>query len=377
MLTQTALVYASFIVSLFALGAALLIKEPEGTRKAKPFYLGFYITSLVLFYLVSQIPNFDSKLEPLLLDLVLGLFVSSLTLGITIRYERPTLERIAYSLLIAYLILILVLHIYKDIDEAFGFIFMLLNGVLNLLAVLGRKPSPNKADYGLALALAFWLLLAFFELTSQDVNDPQSYFFSDYMIFQMIAIPAIIFGITVFLLASYLMDSNLLLERLASKDALTDMFNRRALFEQISSQVNYLRRRDGSAAVIIADIDNFKSINDTYGHEAGDKVIQLFAKIIGSSIRGYDVAARYGGEEFLIFLPSADLHVAHSVAERMRNDTEQAQLVYEEQEISFTASFGIAVYLLDQKPDISIANADQALYASKRNGRNRVSEFKE
>ena len=375
MLTQTALLYSAFIVSIFAFSAALLIKEPVGARKAKPFYLAFYFSSLILFYLISEIPAFESAADSIMLDVVFGLFISFLTIGITIRYGKPALERTAYVLLVIYLFMIIVLQNYYDFNKAFSFIFMLINGGINIIAVLSRKPRPNRADYGLVMALMLWLLMAISELSTAEVVDPKSYFFSDFMIFQMLFIPANIFGITVFLLASYLMDSNTLLERLATKDELTDMLNRRALFDQIDSQISYLKRRESEAAVIIADIDNFKRINDTYGHEAGDKVIQAFASIILSSIRGYDVAARYGGEEFLIFLPNADMSAAHSVAERMRQETEQIQLQYKEDAIVFTASFGIAEYQLDKSADISIANADQALYHSKRSGRNQVSEF--
>lgn len=375
MLTQTALLYSAFIVSIFGFMAALLIKEPSGGRQAKPFYLAFYLFSLALFYLLGLVPDSAAEADSILLDVVFGLFVSSLTIGIAIRYGKPTFERAAYGLLLFYLFPVIFMKSYYDLNQMFSFIFMLANAGLNILAVLSRKPNPNKADYGLVVTLALWGVLVLLELSEMSATDPESYFFSDYMIFQLIFIPANLFGISVFLLASYLMDSNVLLEKLATKDELTDMLNRRALFEQIESQICYLKRRESKAAVIIADIDNFKRINDTYGHEAGDKVIQQFAAVILSSVRGYDVAARYGGEEFLIFLPNADVTTAHNVADRMRQDTANLQVPYKNEMITFTASFGVAEYQLEKSAELSIANADQALYQSKRTGRNKVSEF--
>lgn len=375
MLAQTALLYVALVITFFAFSAALLIKEPAGERKAKPFYLSFYLISMLTIYMVAGIPEYQTTTELIMLDICLGLFTSSHSVGLAIRYRKPLFERIAYILCIIYLATMLFMRREVELNITISFLFVLISSVLNMLVVMLRKPKPNKADYGLIATLFIWVLLMLFELETPDVTDTKTYFYSDFMLFQLIFLPAYIFGFTIFLLASYLMDSNALLEKLATKDELTDMLNRRALFDQIASQASYLKRKKGCASVVIADIDHFKKINDTYGHEAGDIAIKLFASTIHSSVRGYDIAARYGGEEFMIFLPGADTETAASVAERIRKETESLPLEYQGESIPFTASFGVAEYDLTSSSDISIAKADKALYRSKSLGRNQITVY--
>lgn len=373
MAAQSALLYVALVITLFALSAALLIKEPAGERKAKPFYLSFYLISILTIYMVARIPKYQTETELIVLDICLGLFTSSHSIGLAIRYRKPLFERIAYVLGILYLAAMLFMQRQVELNITISFLFVLISSVLNMLVVMLRKPKPNKADYGLIATLFIWVLLMLFELETPEVTDTKTYYHSDYMLFQLIFLPAYIFGFTIFLLTSYLMDSNALLEKLATKDELTDMLNRRALFDQISSQASYLKRKNSCASVVIADIDHFKKINDSYGHEVGDIAIKQFAATIHSSVRGYDIAARYGGEEFLIFLPGADTETASAVAERIRKETEQQPLDYQGKSIPFTASFGIAEYDLTDSSDVSIAKADRALYQSKSLGRNQIS----
>ncbi|WCE31596.1 GGDEF domain-containing protein [Vibrio sp. SCSIO 43137] len=375
MLAQNALLSVALVITLFALSAALLIKEPAGERKAKPFYLSFYLISMLTIYMVAGIPEYQTETELKALDICLGLFTSSHSIGLAIRYRRPAFERAAYVLGIIYLATMLFIERQLELNITISFLFVLISSVLNMLVVILRRPKPNKADYGLIATLFIWVLLMLFELEVSEVTNTKNYFYSDIMLFQLIFLPAYIFGFTIFLLASYLMDSNALLEKLATKDELTDMLNRRALFDQISSQASYLKRKNSCASVVIADIDHFKKINDSYGHEAGDVAIKQFAATIHSSVRGYDIAARYGGEEFLIFLPGADTETASAVAERIRKETEQQPLDYQGKSIPFTASFGVSEYDLTDSSDVSIARADKALYQSKSLGRNQITIY--
>ena len=164
---------------------------------------------------------------------------------------------------------------------------------------------------------------------------------------------------------------------LANTDALTGVMNRRAFMERLAWEASRSHRDKTPLAFILTDIDHFKRVNDTYGHQVGDIVLQRFAKIISRSVRSYDFMGRYGGEEFVVCLPGADIFQAESIAERMRAGTEHAEITVPEAAsiIRITASFGAAVFNgnpLDTM-DMFIKRADDALYRAKHEGRNRVS----
>ncbi|THB66406.1 MAG: GGDEF domain-containing protein [Spirochaetaceae bacterium] len=128
-------------------------------------------------------------------------------------------------------------------------------------------------------------------------------------------------------------------------------------------------------SLIMCDIDKFKPLNDTYGHLCGDQMLKEVANTILRSIRQTDIAARYGGEEFIIMLPNTDMETARAVAERIRKNTEKIELPYNDSIITTSMSLGVA--RLEEDKDsttkLLIERADQALYISKRSGRNRVS----
>ncbi len=125
----------------------------------------------------------------------------------------------------------------------------------------------------------------------------------------------------------------------------------------------------------MTDIDHFKHVNDTYGHQAGDVTIKHFADIINSEVREYDVVCRYGGEEFLIFLPEAKGDEAKKIADRTRTKLSNSPIVYEKQEFSITSSFGIVCGIPEARLEDVIKSADIALYQAKKCGRNRTEVF--
>lgn len=162
---------------------------------------------------------------------------------------------------------------------------------------------------------------------------------------------------------------------LASKDVLTGIYNRRYIQEKLPLDLFGAALSNHSIAIIMADIDYFKTVNDTYGHLVGDYVLKVFAELLQSGLmRESDWVARYGGEEFLICLPGAKRGTALEVAERMRKSIEEYTIQFEEYEFKITASFGICYVV----PDTSITmeelihQADTKLYEAKNNGRNRT-----
>jgi two-component system cell cycle response regulator len=161
---------------------------------------------------------------------------------------------------------------------------------------------------------------------------------------------------------------------MAITDALTGLYNRRYMETHVGTLVDQALTRNKPLSVLILDIDYFKSINDTHGHDAGDDVLQDFAIRIRKSIRGIDLACRYGGEEFVVVMPETDMAVATMVAERLRRRIagEPFPIQKGARTIDVTISIGIAALGPDDNAAAVIKRADQALYRAKRDGRNRV-----
>lgn len=153
-----------------------------------------------------------------------------------------------------------------------------------------------------------------------------------------------------------------------NQDPLTRLMNRRAFFEQADLSIKSADKQQW--AVMIADIDYFKRVNDTWGHAAGDQVLNMVGQSLLLQSRQGDLVARFGGEEFVILLQCRDLLVANTVAQRMR--TSVAQIVFPDVPVSLTASFGIALLGEDLSLENAIKEADACLYEAKHAGRNQV-----
>lgn len=161
--------------------------------------------------------------------------------------------------------------------------------------------------------------------------------------------------------------------RNARTDPLTGLANRRGFDERYAQVIQETDRYGGTAALILVDVDHFKRVNDTYGHEAGDEVLIAVADALADGRRTVDITARLGGEELAILLPQTDASGGREVAERMRRRIEALTVRTQSGEIKVTASFGVSEYATRSgQAEHVVERADQALYAAKRNGRNRV-----
>jgi len=167
---------------------------------------------------------------------------------------------------------------------------------------------------------------------------------------------------------------NRLLEEMALTDSLTGLLNRRAVDVWASCQLSAAARHDFSFWVVMTDLDFFKKVNDTYGHDAGDTVLKTFADILKTRSRQSDICARLGGEEFLLMMTHADKEGMKTAVERIRKQFENTSITFEDQTITATASFGIAGFRGTKPPDWNtlVTRADTALYAAKHKGRNRM-----
>jgi diguanylate cyclase len=164
-------------------------------------------------------------------------------------------------------------------------------------------------------------------------------------------------------------------EQRSNTDALTGLANRRSLDEFLRSSQIVAMEKGEPLSVLLIDIDHFKKFNDSYGHQVGDQVLRLVAKVLQDNVREHDLAARYGGEELMAVLPGADLEVCRKVAERIRRRIADARLTRRTtgQEISsVTASIGVAQFRMAESAEAMFERCDRALYQAKHSGRNRT-----
>jgi len=159
-------------------------------------------------------------------------------------------------------------------------------------------------------------------------------------------------------------------------DPLTGLHSRRGMQEALEREMNRFRRAGQGFCLALCDIDKFKGINDTYGHDVGDRVLAATAAVISRGIRSFDEAFRMGGEEFLICLKDTSLDEGFRVIERLRTDLQGTPVALPDgREIIVTASFGLAEATLDTAVDDIVVHADRALYQAKNAGRNRVVRY--
>ncbi|WP_417332387.1 diguanylate cyclase [Halarcobacter sp.] len=178
-----------------------------------------------------------------------------------------------------------------------------------------------------------------------------------------------------------LREINLKLERankelidLTNKDYLTKVYNRRYFNEYSEKALELAKRNKQDISIIAIDIDRFKKINDTYGHNVGDEVLIEVANIFKNSIRKSDIVARFGGEEFIILLINAKVDEATAIAEKMRVKIEDTIINVDDNEVDITASFGVATVNQESNETIetTLKRADDLLYIAKKHGRNEV-----
>ncbi len=160
----------------------------------------------------------------------------------------------------------------------------------------------------------------------------------------------------------------------ATKDFLTRIWNRSSILDILSRELQRGIRENRPVGLVLADLDKFKSVNDTYGHFAGDAVLREFVRRMSGSIRPYDAIGRYGGEEFLIVLPGCEVNATEKQAERMREALANDPMWFNEEAQLVTCSFGATAWVpgITATEEALIRVADDALYAAKRQGRNRV-----
>ena len=167
------------------------------------------------------------------------------------------------------------------------------------------------------------------------------------------------------------------LEEIATRDGLTGLLNKKAILQVLDSELTRARRHDSTLGLMMLDLDYFKKINDTYGHQAGDTVLVTATKLIDKHVRGIDYIGRYGGEEIVIVLPDTSEMESVEIAERIRRSLASTPIAASESDyVNITVSIGIAIFPMNGiDEDALLKNADQAMYHAKGEGRNRVVKY--
>ncbi len=158
------------------------------------------------------------------------------------------------------------------------------------------------------------------------------------------------------------------LGELSIKDPLTSLYNRRYLFRTLKQEINRVKRFNRDFTLLMIDIDDFKRVNDNYGHIKGDEVLKEISNVLLENLRNIDVLGRYGGEEFMVILPETNLNEAYFVGERMRRAVEKTTI----EDLNITVSIGIGEYINGEEYKNTIDRADKGLYEAKKTGKNKV-----
>jgi|GEM_PF-586079 len=162
-------------------------------------------------------------------------------------------------------------------------------------------------------------------------------------------------------------------EMLANTDGLTKLYTHRFFQEVLKAEIERSAKTQKQFSIILSDIDHFKRFNDTYGHQAGDYVLEQTAACFKSCIKNVDVMARYGGEEFIALLPETNVNGAYVMAERIRKTVESKQYAFGDQQLQVTVTLGVSTFPVDSQSNVELVKkADLSLYYGKENGRNRV-----
>ncbi len=170
-----------------------------------------------------------------------------------------------------------------------------------------------------------------------------------------------------------LQQDELQLREVAIRDSLTGLYNRRYLGTTLDREISRASRKNQSLGIIMADVDNFKSINDNFGHAFGDYVLSLVSELFINNMRSYDIVCRYGGDEFVLVMPDSTLPNALKRAEDLRQFVENTGFTFENKTINVSISLGVCAYPEHgMSADNLLRSADKALYAAKENGRNSV-----
>lgn len=367
--SEQAISLATSIVAIVCLLVPVLFKKELKGVNEKYYLMAFYLSAIVHFVTIES-PHENSLVNMSMfktISIVNGALLPFLISAfVCVRDKESSLLNTLIFIVIINLITSFLLphEVYLSVLFAFS------SNLIGLVAI--TRNIKNKADLGLLTCFVLFLGVLLFVLLKAPLHIDSKEFYNNFYYWLLVFIPGFICGTTLFIFLRYLIEKNRQLAELAQRDPLTGLANRRFAFELIERGIAYISRKKSTYAVVMTDLDRFKSVNDTYGHQAGDNVIVNFAKIIMSEVRDYDVSCRYGGEEFMLFLPDTNTKQAEEVANRIRLALAKDVINFNGNAIIVTASFGVAGGNGNDDFDSILNKADKTLYQAKIEGRNRV-----
>lgn len=375
------LTYSSAIIILNFIAAGIFyfnLKNSQPTHKiAIRYFLGFFSLITIGFFVFALNIQQPNTLGIVITTSSFVLSFHCLRYGFAWRSQKITLPMIRNPAIWANVIFIIIFNITMLItmDESLGVrsFAIIVNGVLILASALryvaadGQRPTSGERMCQASIVIASTLMLALPILLLY--NNDQFLFLSLLMLVQVIIVSCMLSTI----LSMLLTDVISLYQTEAITDPMTGLYNRRHFMECAKNTFASAQRHQYPVSIILFDIDNFKSVNDSFGHETGDDVIIHMANSLRSCVRQEDIVARFGGEEFVVLLPQTPVIGAGVLAERMREFIASQQVNSRNQQIAVTASFGVSAYDQsdDDLPDL-IKRADDAMYIAKNKGKNLV-----
>ena len=371
----------ALVVILMSLAAALFFRHnPIGTEvehKTPTRYFTLYFLLGAVAYLVFILRPHMSELISISLNNVLNIaaaYAFFTALQHRINPDAKHMYQNHWFYIHAALVLVLSVGVFYLLIDNFMFrVFLIVSNMMGIylwtLSYVCKDPAkPSKGENLTKFAIWFTAANILFAMALMLVT-------ADIFIYQ--AMTVVFWTLQILIMVGALL--SMLLSDLIEKhyresitDPLTGLYNRRYFMSQASILLKSAKRHHFPISIVVCDIDRFKSINDTFGHEIGDKALTAFASIIQQTKRDEDTLARFGGEEFILMLPQTPAEGARQVAERIRQATEDMSLNVPSGEVTFTASFGVSIVHEAEEVDQNIEAADIALYLAKKKGRNQV-----
>jgi diguanylate cyclase (GGDEF)-like protein len=359
----------SALCFLLALGAAPIARTEPHPRSSVAYGIGFLLIGFSMLMFATGMGGPITLPMSLPGNVVLMCGFAGLWIGTWLRCGQRVPVLALALLLVVWTLCFLVSFVFQDLP---GVRLVGNAGVASIgsaasaWCILARKPRRNFADYFLAgsflgaLLATLAVLLQVFR--GAGIEQAWSIYGS--------TMPIVFVGLGIFVYQSYALDAIDHFNLRSRTDGLTGLLNRPAFEESMLKANAGARRYKRPLSLIMADLDHFKRVNDSYGHRVGDEVLEKFAQVLKHNCREVDMVARIGGEEFAIIMPEANAHQAAELAERLRAHTAESLLV---RGTRVTGSFGVAEAAdLDFDVETLVNAADAALYRAKDLGRNRV-----